>query len=100
MEFNSVMDEKNVSVGELENAFWEALRSTFEHIVGAMQKLGSPSNDHVHPDKLGQITSWEKVFDSFLKNLSLDDLRNKLLRTIFYAVSFVIFIYFLFFTCV
>ncbi|ONI15461.1 hypothetical protein PRUPE_3G044200 [Prunus persica] len=85
VEFNSVMDEKNVSVGELENAFWEALRSTFEHIVGAMQKLGSPSNDHVHPDKLGQITSWEKVFDSFLKNLSLDDLRDKLLRTIFNA---------------
>lgn len=96
-EFNSVIiNEKNVSVGthdddggELNFAFWKALRATFEHIIGAMQTLGSPSNSHVHPDKLGHIMSWKKIFDSSVKILSLDNLCDKLRTTILCAVSFV-----------
>ncbi|TQE13576.1 hypothetical protein C1H46_000907 [Malus baccata] len=96
-EFSSVIiNEKNVSVGthdddggELNFAFCKALRATFEHIVGAMQTLGSPSNSHVHPDKLGHITSWEKIFDSSVKILSLDSLCDKLRTTILCAEKLV-----------
>ncbi|KAM1135785.1 hypothetical protein TB1_033293 [Malus domestica] len=96
-EFSSVViNEKNVSVGthdddggEINFAFWKALRATFEHIVGVMQTLGSPSNSHVHPDKLGHITSWEKIFDSSLKILSLDSLCDKLRTTILCAEKLV-----------
>lgn len=103
-EFSSVIiNEKNVSVGmndddggELNFAFWKALRATFEHIVGAMQTLGSPSNSHVHSDKLGHITSWEKIFDSSVKILSLDSLCDKLRTTILCAVSFVLFCFFIY----
>lgn len=91
-EFNSAMDEKNVPTGvhdeekcrKLQDTFWESLRTTFEDVLDAMQRLRLPSNDHANPDK--QITSW----NSFVKKLSLDDLCDKLLRTIFCAVSFII----------
>lgn len=105
--FNSAMDKKNNSIiphdmddcHKMDAAYQEALRSTFGHIVGAMQKLGSPSNGQVHLDKsLGQITSWEKIFDMFVENLSLDQLCDKLLRTIFAAVSSVTLILCLFVT--
>lgn len=94
--FHSAMDKKKDSISEhdmhdyreKDAAYQQALRSTFEHIVGAMQKLGSSCNGQVHLDKsLGQITSWEEIFDIFVENMSLDQLCNKLLRTIFSAVS-------------
>ncbi|XP_040370504.1 midasin isoform X3 [Rosa chinensis] len=96
--FSSAKDKKKDSISEhdmddyhkTDAAYQQALRSTFEHIVEAMQKLGSPSNGQVHPDKsLGQITSWEKIFYIFVENLSLDQLCDKLLRTIFSAEKMV-----------
>lgn len=105
--FNSAMDKKNNSIIEhdmddchkTDAAYQEALRSTLGHIAGAMQKLGSPSNGQLHSDKsLGQITSWEKIFDMFVENMSLDQLCDKLLRTIFSAVSSVTLILCLFVT--
>ncbi|XP_050383797.1 midasin isoform X3 [Argentina anserina] len=96
--FHSAMDKENNSISEpdmddyykIDAVYQQAVRSTNEHIVGAMQKLGSPSNGLVHPDKsMGQITSWEKVFDIFVENLSLDQLCDKLQRTIFTAEKMV-----------
>nr|XP_011467404.1 PREDICTED: midasin isoform X1 [Fragaria vesca subsp. vesca] len=96
--FHSAMDKKKDSISEhdmhdyreKDAAYQQTLRSTFEHIVGAMQKLGSSCNGQVHLDKsLGQITSWEEIFDIFVENMSLDQLCNKLLRTIFSAEKLV-----------
>lgn len=93
-EFISEMKGKNVSLGtpdeytcsriysELEAEFLQAIKSTFEHIKGAME------NFSLSDESLGSITSWRFLFESLVTNLSFEHLCNKLLRVISCAVSF------------
>lgn len=63
----------------------KALESSFKLVLEIMKKLCS-CNDRVVPEKKGNITSWEILFD-LVTDLSLDDLCDKLLKTVFIAVG-------------
>ncbi|KAG7997478.1 hypothetical protein I3843_01G213100 [Carya illinoinensis] len=64
--------------------FGEALNSTFEQITNVLQKIGSSSSDRSLPEEsVGNITSWKFLFESFVADLRLDLLCDKLLETIF-----------------
>lgn len=69
--------------------FGEALNSTFEQITNVLQKIGSSSSDRSLPEEsVGNITSWKFLFESFVADLRLDLLCDKLLETIFCEVSY------------
>lgn len=99
-EFKSGMKEKECSSDTLEGGtrnriyselnaeFVKDLKSTFELVLKTMQKLCSCDGQVIPDESLGNITSWEFLFDSLVTNLSLDHLCDKLLRTVFIAVSF------------
>jgi midasin len=66
------------------SGFVEALNSTFEHITDALQRLGSSTSGHKLPEEsMGNITSWKFLFDSFVVDLRLDLLCDKLLQSYF-----------------
>lgn len=93
-EFDSAMKGKNDSCGtpdedtcrrtysKHEAEFHLAIKSTFEHIKEAMEKVS------LADEPLGSITSWRKLFGSLVKNLSFEHLCNKLQEVICSAVSF------------
>jgi midasin len=73
------------------SGFVEALNSTFEHITDALQRLGSSTSGHKLPEEsMGNITSWKFLFDSFVVDLRLDLLCDKLFKAIFCAVSYLL----------
>lgn len=69
---------------ELVAGFLEAYKSAFDHIMETMQSL---CTSYILDESAGNIASWELLFDSFVTNLSLDQLCEKIFRTIFCAVS-------------
>ncbi|KAL4625562.1 hypothetical protein ACB092_05G035400 [Castanea dentata] len=84
-EYNSMPSINEHTEGN-SSGFVEALNSTFEHITDALQRLGSSSSGQNLPEEsVGNITSWEFLFDSFVVDLRLDLLCDKLLKTMFYA---------------
>lgn len=87
-EYNSMPSINEHTEGN-SSGFVEALNSTFEHITDALRRLGSSSPGQNLPEEsVGNITSWEFLFDSFVVDLRLDLLCDKLLKTMFYAVSY------------
>ncbi|KAK9989957.1 hypothetical protein SO802_024942 [Lithocarpus litseifolius] len=84
-EYNSMPSINEHTEGN-SSGFVEALNSTFEHITDALWRLGSSSSGQNLPEEsVGNITSWEFLFDSFVVDLRLDLLCEKLLKTMFYA---------------
>nr|POE66979.1 protein gle1 [Quercus suber] len=84
-EYNSMPSINELTEGN-SSGFVEALNSTFEHITDALRRLGSSSSGQNLPEELvGNITSWEFPFDSFVVDLRLDLLCEKLLKTMFYV---------------
>ena len=72
---------------ELEAQFGDAFKRTIRHVIDVLQKLGSLGNHGSQPQApSGSITAWESVFKSV--NLGVDELCDKLLETIQFAVRF------------
>lgn len=89
-EYNSVLSINAHSDGNC-FGFGEALNSTFEHITDALKKLGSSSTGYSLPEEsVENITSWKFLFDSFVADLRLDLLCEKILKTIICAVSYLL----------
>lgn len=77
---------KNYSV--LEAEFGGAVKKMFELIMDVLKKLCSLGNGcAVSGESLGNITSWEHLFKLFVSNLNVEELCDKILKTIFCAVS-------------
>lgn len=100
-EFTSGVKEKEFSFDTLDGGtcnkiysdlnaeFVDAFKNSFEHVLETMHKLCSYNGQVLPDESLGNITSWEFLFNSLVANLSLEKLCDKLLRTVFCAVSIV-----------
>lgn len=72
---------------ELEAQFGDAFKLTIRHVMDLLQKLGSLGNHGSQPQAPSMsITAWEALFKSV--NLGVDELCDKLLESIQFAVSF------------
>ncbi|KAM7253719.1 hypothetical protein ACFE04_031401 [Oxalis oulophora] len=69
--------------------FCGALKNTYEHIMVALKKLCSFHDDSTYFEESSKITSLEFLFNSPVKYLSLDNLCDKLLETIYWAEKLV-----------
>lgn len=73
---------------EINSRFNEALEDTFRHIFSALENFTSSCSEQSLPaENIGNVTSWESLLGLVMKNLSLDTLCDKLLKTISCAVS-------------
>jgi hypothetical protein len=89
-EYNSVLSINAHSHGNC-FGFDEALHCTFEHITDALKKLGSSGTGYSLPEESAEnITSWKFLFDSLVADLRLDLLCEKILKTFFCAVSYLL----------
>lgn len=80
---------------KLEAQFGDAFKGTIRHVIDVLQKLSSLDNHGSQPEApSGSITAWESLFKSTIANLGVDTLCEKLLETIHFAVSFLIFLFF------
>ncbi|KAG7014001.1 Midasin [Cucurbita argyrosperma subsp. argyrosperma] len=71
---------------EICSRFNEALDESFRHIFSALENFNSSCSENSLPaENIGNVTSWESLLGLFMKNLSLDILCEKLLKTISFA---------------